>query len=195
MALADGYILTGNRKALTAYRSAWLAANPASPPIEDGALVAEAEALDDPQPKSSSVPTTNLTDPVLLWPDAYQPIYFSAVVGPDSTASDTEYAVDLRFRISTEGRARRIKVVNENVPNREVRWTRTMVLNSRFRPALRNGIPEEVDFSLRQVFIPRPDKAAAIDANRSTTDASETDLGPTPEAPPVGEPSRIPSNS
>ena len=66
-----------------------------------------------------------------------------------------------------------------------------MVLNSRFRPALRNGIPEEVDFSLRQVFIPRPDKAAAIDANRSTTDASETDLGPTPEAPPVGEPSRI----
>jgi len=195
MALADGYILTGNRKALTAYRSAWLAANPASPPIEDDALVAEAEALDDPQPKSSSLPTTSLTDPVLLWPDAYQPIYFSAVVGPDSTASDTEYAVDLRFRISTEGRARRIKVVNENVPNREVRWTRTMVLNSRFRPALRNGIPEEVDFSLRQVFIPRPDKAAAIDANRSTTDASETDLGPTPESPPVGEPSRTPSNS
>ena len=58
-----------------------------------------------------------------------------------------------------------------------------MVLNSRFRPALRNGIPEEVDFSLRQVFIPRPDKAAAIDANRSTTDASETDLGPTPGSP------------
>ena len=58
-----------------------------------------------------------------------------------------------------------------------------MVLNSRFRPALRNGIPEEVDFSLRQVFIPRPDKAAAIDANRSTTDASETAPRPNPWKP------------
>ena len=172
LALADGYILTGNRNALTAYRSAWLATNPASAAVEVSALDAQSDISIEPESKSRPVTTAVLTDPVLLWPDAYQPIYFKAVTNPNPMETNTGYAVDLGFTISTEGRAKRIKVLQKNVPNREVRWTRTLVLNSRFRPALRNGIPEEVAFSLRQDFIPRPEKDAATPA----PDASSTDL-------------------
>ena len=60
--------------------------------------------------------------------------------------------MDLRFTISTEGRPKRVKVLNKNVPNREVRWTRDMVRSSRYRPALRNGIAEEVVFTARQAL-------------------------------------------
>ena len=182
LALADGYILAGNRNALTAYRSAWLATNPASAAVEVSALDAQGDISIDPENKSSPVPTAVLTDPVLLWPDAYQPIYFKAVTNPNPMETNTGYAVDLGFTISTEGRAKRIKVLKKNVPNREVRWTRTLVLNSRFRPALRNGIPEEVEYSLRQDFIPRPENDAATPApdNSSTNLPSGITLSPAP---------------
>ena len=168
-ALADGYILTGNKKAKTAYRAAWLAANPVL-------TIAEADPSANPNPNSDSEPSDVVTDPVLLWPDAYKPIYFDAVV--DSGApSDTQYAVHLQFRISTEGRVKRIKVLSENVPHREVRLTRTLILNSRYRPALRNGIPEEVAFSLSQPFIRRSAPAPTADAS----------LAPVTDADPLSE--------
>ena len=163
-ALADGYILTGNKKAKTAYRAAWLAANPAPAIDPDAALVAEAAAADGSDPDGNPEPGIVVIDPVLLWPEAYKPIYFSAVFDSEAP-SDTEYAVNLQFRISTEGRPKRIKVLSKNVPNREVRWTRNLILNSRYRPALRNGVPEEVQYSLRQSFIPRSQKPTAADTS------------------------------
>jgi hypothetical protein len=93
---------------------------------------------------------------MLLWPDSYQPLYFDPVTKPDASAPDNGYAVDLRFTVSNQGRAKRVKVLSKTVPSQEVRLARTIVLNSRYRPALRNGNVEEVEITTRQAFIPRP---------------------------------------
>ena len=92
----------------------------------------------------------------MLWPAAYQAIYFNRVIPDDDASQDAEYGVELRFTVSKQGRPKRITVLNRNVPSREVRWTRSMVLGSRYRPALRDGIAEEVEMTARQPFIPRP---------------------------------------
>lgn len=168
LALADGYILTGNEKALSAYRSAWLVANPAPAAEAVTVPIAEPPASLGPELENKVGPAASATDPVLLWPDAYQPMYFSPVIDPDDAEPETGYGVDLQFTISTEGRPRRVTVLRKNVPNREVRWTRTMILNSRYRPALRNGIAEEVSFSLRQIFLPVPATNAAPPEDRAS---------------------------
>ena len=169
LALADGYILTGNEKAVTAYRSAWLATNPAPASDDVAPIVAKVKPSIEPTSQSLPARATILTDPVLLWPDAYDPIYLGADIATDPTAPMVDYAVELGFTISSKGRVKRIKVLGKNVPNRQVRWTRTMALNSRYRPALRNGVPEEVEFALRQTFIPRPATATTPNAPAGTS--------------------------
>ncbi|MBT5054820.1 MAG: hypothetical protein HOM69_16445 [Gammaproteobacteria bacterium] len=175
LALADGYILTGNEKAVAAYRSAWLAINPAPASDEVASVMAKGTPSIESTTQSLPAQATILTDPVLLWPDAYEPIYFGSDIDPDPETPTIAYAVELGFTISTKGRVKRIKVLRENVPNREVRWTRTNALNSRYRPALRNGVPEEADFALRQEFLPRPAKTLTQPA---PADADPVDPSP-----------------
>lgn len=156
LALADGYILTGNKKALPAYRAAWQVVNPAPAAKAVETPAAERQASADLEPASQLDPASTATEPVLLWPAAYQAIYFNRVIPDDDASQDAEYGVELRFTVSKQGRPKRITVLNRNVPSREVRWTRSMVLGSRYRPALRDGIAEEVEMTARQPFIPRP---------------------------------------
>jgi len=183
LALADGYILTENKKALTAYRKAWVAKNPESSADPAGGPVANLETLEAQTLRDLKGTVLAPSEPVLLWPTRYQPIYFDPRSDKDDATPNPSYAVDLRFTISTEGRPKRIKVINKNVPNREVRWTRDMVRSSRYRPALRNGIAEEVVFTARQVFIPRPSKNtrtrtdAPSPLSVDTVDTVDTDTG------------------
>ena len=160
LALADGYILTENKKALTAYREAWVAANPESPAKAAGGPVTNPETLKAQPLLYPDGTFLEPSEPVLLRPASYQSIYFDPRRDNKDTKPNPTYVVELSFTISTEGRPKRVKVLKKNVPNREVRWTRDMVRSSRYRPALRKGIAEEAEFTARQTFIPRPDKNA-----------------------------------
>ena len=182
-ALADTYILTGNKKAISAYRAAWLATHPTPAIAAITAPVAVGDAPTKPVLEEQPAAVTTATEPMLLWPDSYQPLFFDPVTQPDASAPDNGYAVDLRFTVSTQGRAKRVKVLSKTVPSQEVRLARTIVINSRYRPALRNGIVEEVEITTRQAFIPRPtqEDAPSSDKPRLKTATSKLE-GPSSRA-------------
>jgi hypothetical protein len=181
--LADTYILTGNKKAISAYRAAWLATHPTPAIAAITAPVAVGDAPPKPVLEEQPAAVTTATEPMLLWPDSYQPLFFDPVTQPDASAPDNGYAVDLRFTVSTQGRAKRVKVLSKTVPSQEVRLARTIVINSRYRPALRNGIVEEVEITTRQAFIPRPtqEDAPSSDKPRLKTATSKLE-GPSSRA-------------
>ena len=181
--LADGYVLTGNRKAIDAYSAAWSLTTAAQlpqhsspvtptappsplgltqmpePPSKEDPLktVAEAEAEAEAEAKSNPGPAQLQPDavapapPILLWPEAFAALAFEPV-NAERYPPDIDYFVDFSFTISEMGKPKGIRITDRNVPSEEARWARSAIHNSRYRPALLDGMAVPFESSYRQRF-------------------------------------------
>lgn len=185
--LADGYILTGNRKAIEAYYSGWvLSVQPQhtatdlrttaptssvpgstlSVPKASDPTVTSAFQSPTPNAHSADEPAVLPTGPVLLWPEAFSALYFDPV-NKEKYPSKDGYFVDFSFTISEMGKPKRIRITDRNVPSEEARWARASLHNSRFRPALLDGVPVPFEATFRQTFerVSDPEDQPAFETN------------------------------
>jgi len=182
--LADGYVLTGNRKAISAYASGWSLKTSAAvttsheaPGLSSGTTAPTAISTATADPSKSPSPSLDIagaidtgplpTQPALLWPEAYAALYF-APVNEAKYPADVDYYVDFSFTISNMGKPKRIRITDRNVPSEEARWARSAIHSSRYRPALVDGVAVPFETTYRQAF---------------------TRIAPLSESPPAADPS------
>jgi uncharacterized membrane protein len=139
--LGDLYIITSDEKAAETYLNAWT-------------ILQET-------PETQLLAASLFDSPVRLYPRTSAVLYLDRA--PDSTAPGEKLFVELQYDVSTDGRARGVKILDKNIPNEEVRLLRQTLRAARYRPRISNGeLVETEALLLRQAFValnntPSPD--------------------------------------
>ncbi|MCZ6503946.1 MAG: hypothetical protein O6945_15720, partial [Gammaproteobacteria bacterium] len=117
--LGDIYTIDGNKKARRIYLRAWQMMQ------ADNAF----------QQLSADI----FSAPTRLYPEIYDVLYLTRPPDAAKTDEDVELYVDVTYTVRKDGRVSNIKLIDKNVPNTEVRYMRTALSNSRFRPRIVDG--------------------------------------------------------
>ncbi len=112
--LGDLYIITSDKRAGEVYLEAWH-------------LLQET-------PETQLVALSYFGTPTRLYPREDRMLYLSRV--PDAAEVGSPLYVDLEYSVTAEGKVNRIKVVDKNVPNEQVRILRARLRASRYRPRI-----------------------------------------------------------
>ena len=129
--LGDIYIITGDKRAHSAYASAW-------------------ERLEKLPDKVEEL-THLFAKPKLLYPANLGPIYLEN--RPKTVNSDEdEFYADIRYLINENGRVSKIEIEDKNVPNSYIRILKNVLYNSRYRPSLIDGTAQEFTMTERRPF-------------------------------------------
>ena len=129
--LGDLYTITANRKAPEVYLNAW-------------------ETLQGTK-KNQQLASSLFGSPVMLYPRNLPFLYLDRQ--PDGTTSDDELFVNLQYNVSSDGRAKEIKVIGSNVTNVHVVGVTRSIKRSLHRPSIIGGkIVATKAVAFRQLF-------------------------------------------
>ncbi len=164
--LGDLYIITSDPRASSTYLEAWtqLQENERAQQLADSLFGA----------------------PIRLAPRKIETIFLDRL--PDAATPGDELYVELEYDVSDQGRVFDIRVLENNVPNEQVRLVRQRVKNVRYRPRIEAGtLVTTEDLVLRQQFqvvgIPRNETAPAPAADMTTPASEPANLEPSDNEP------------
>jgi hypothetical protein len=115
--LGDLYVITSDRRATNIYLEAW-------------------QML---QERSETIELTNALfgTPTRLFPREDRMLYLDRQ--PDAVEPGTPLFVSLEYNVTPQGTVSRVKVIDRNVPNEQVRALRQKIRSSKFRPRIVDG--------------------------------------------------------
>ncbi len=122
--LADMYTITGDARARKIYMQAW-----------------NAMQQDETQAQLSA---EIFGTPTRLYPEVTGVLYLAR--RPDAALEgDVELYIDIAYSVRADGKVTDIRMIDKNVPNSQVRFMRSQLAATRFRPRIMNGelVPTE----------------------------------------------------
>jgi tetratricopeptide (TPR) repeat protein len=153
--LGDLYVITSDSRSSETYLEAWH-------------LLQES-------PETRGLANSLFGTPVRLFPRENGVFYLSRK--PEAAEEDEQLFAELEYTVNTEGKVSRVKVIERNVPNEQVRLLRQKLRGTRFRPRIYEGeiLPTEGLTLLQPFQVAR--WAGREDAAMEEDEFTDDDLG------------------